>query len=46
MLNDKERQMVESFAKQIDIHNTNGILQYGAGTQKRWLIFPRKHWKM
>ena len=34
MLNDKERQMVESFAKQIDLHNTNGILQYGAGTRK------------
>lgn len=39
MLNDKERQMVESFAKQIDIRNTNGILQYGAGTQKKMADF-------
>ena len=46
MLNDKERQMVESFAKQIDLHNTNGILQYGAGTQKKMADFLRKHWKM
>ena len=42
MLNDKERQMVESFAKQIDIHNTNGILQYGAGTQKKMADFSEK----
>lgn len=35
MLNDKERQMVESFAKQIDLHNTNGILQYGAGDPEK-----------
>ena len=46
MLNDKERQMVESFAKQIDLHNTNGILQYGAGTQKKMadaLLRLRRH---
>lgn len=42
MLNDKERQMVESFAKQIDLHNTNGILQYGAGTQKKMADFSEK----
>ena len=42
MLNDKERQMVESFAKQIDLHNTNGILQYGAGTQKEMADFSEK----
>ena len=42
MLNDKERQMVESFAKQIDIRNTNGILQYGAGTQKKMADFSEK----
>ena len=42
MLNDKERRMVESFAKQIDLHNTNGILQYGAGTQKKMADFSEK----
>lgn len=42
MLNDKRRQMVESFAKQIDLHNTNGILQYGAGTQKKMVDFSEK----
>ena len=42
MLNDKERQMVESFAKQIDLHNTNGILQYGAGAQKKMADFSEK----
>lgn len=39
ILSDAERQMVEDFAKQIDIHNTNGILQYGAGTQKKMADF-------
>ena len=42
MLNDKERRMVESFAKQIDLHNTNGILQYGAGAQKKMADFSEK----
>lgn len=35
ILTEEERKMVEAFAKQIDIHNTNGILQYGIGTQKK-----------
>ncbi len=34
MLNDKERQMVEASPKQIDLHNTNGILQYRCRVQK------------
>ncbi|MGN1184369.1 MAG: toxic anion resistance protein, partial [Oliverpabstia sp.] len=29
----------EAFSQQIDIHNTNGILQYGAGTQKKMADF-------
>lgn len=39
MLTEKERQMVDAFSKQIDLHNTNGILQYGAGTQKKMADF-------
>ena len=31
--------MVDSFAKKIDIENTNQILQYGAGTQKKMADF-------
>ena len=35
VLSPEERKMVEAFAKQIDIRNTNGVLQYGIGTQKK-----------
>jgi len=35
VLSPEERKMVEAFAKQIDIRNTNGVLQYGVGTQKK-----------
>ena len=31
--------MVDSFAKKIDSENTNQILQYGAGTQKKMADF-------
>lgn len=31
--------MVDSFAQKIDIENTNQILQYGAGTQKKMADF-------
>ena len=31
--------MVNSFAAQIDLTNTNQILQYGAGTQKKMADF-------
>lgn len=34
-----EQQMVEEFAGKIDIENTNQILQYGAGTQKKMADF-------
>lgn len=44
ILSPEERKMVDDFAKQIDIRNSAGILQYGAGTQK-WLTFPKKLWK-
>lgn len=39
MLSEDERRMVDEFSRQIDIHNTNGILQYGVGTQKKMADF-------
>lgn len=39
VLSPEEQQMVDSFAKKIDIENTNQILQYGAGTQKKMADF-------
>ena len=55
VLSPEEQQMVDSFAKKIDIENTNQILQYGAGTQKKMADFsdarssstapePRRKW--
>lgn len=39
ILSPEEQQMVDSFAQKIDIENTNQILQYGAGTQKKMADF-------
>lgn len=39
ILSDEERRMVDDFSCQIDIHNTNGILQYGVGTQRKMADF-------
>ena len=39
VLSSEEQQMVDSFAQKIDIENTNQILQYGAGTQKKMADF-------
>lgn len=39
ILTEEERKMVEEFSRQIDLHNSNGILQYGAGTQKKMADF-------
>ena len=39
ILSEEERQMAEKFAEQIDITNSNMILQYGAGTQKKMADF-------
>ena len=33
-LSPEEQKMVDEFAKQIDLTNSNAILQYGAGAQK------------
>lgn len=39
VLTPAEQQMVNEFATKIDIENTNQILQYGAGTQKKMADF-------
>lgn len=39
VLNDEERRQVDEFAKQIDLHNSTAILQYGVGTQKKMADF-------
>ena len=39
VLSPEEQQMIDSFAKKIDIENTSQILQYGAGTQKKMADF-------
>lgn len=39
MLTDEERRMVDEFSNQIDLHNSNAILQYGVGTQKKMADF-------
>ena len=39
MLTEQERQMVNSFAAQIDLNNSSVILQYGAGAQKKMADF-------
>lgn len=42
VLTSEERQAVDNFTKQIDLHNTNGILQYGLGSQKKMAAFSEK----
>ena len=44
MLTVEEKQMVDDFAKQIDLKNSNLILQYGAGAQKKMADFSEKPW--
>lgn len=39
VLSTEERQMAEQFAEQIDLTNSQTILQYGAGTQKKMADF-------
>lgn len=39
MLTEQEKKMVDEFANQIDLTNSNVILQYGAGTQKKMSDF-------
>jgi len=39
MLTDEERKMVDEFSTQIDLYNSNAVLQYGVGTQKKMADF-------
>lgn len=39
ILSGEEKQLVESFVDKIDLHNARGILEYGAGTQKKMADF-------
>lgn len=39
MLSAEERKMVDDFSRQINLHDSNGILQYGVGTQKKMADF-------
>ena len=39
ILSEEERLMVNEIYRQIDLHNTTGILQYGVGTQKKMADF-------
>ena len=42
LLSEEERRMVDQFTSQIDLHNSNMVLQYGAGTQKKMADFSEK----
>ncbi len=42
LLTEEERRMVDQFTSQIDLHNSNIVLQYGAGTQKKMEDFSEK----
>jgi uncharacterized protein YaaN involved in tellurite resistance len=39
ILTDEEKKMVDDFSRQINLHDSNGILQYGVGTQKKMADF-------
>lgn len=41
-LTEEELKQVRAFEKSIDLSNTNGILNYGAGTQKKMADFSQK----
>ncbi len=42
ILSEEERRMVDQFISQIDLHNSNIVFQYGAGTQKKMADFSEK----
>ena len=42
VLSDEQKAMVDAFVSQIDLANTIGILQYGAGAQKKMADFSEK----
>lgn len=39
ILSEAEKKMVDDFSRQIDLHNSAAILQYGVGTQKKMADF-------
>lgn len=39
VLSEEEKRQVEEFSRQIDLHNSTAILQYGVGTQKKMADF-------
>ena len=41
-LSPEELKMVEDFSAKIDLHNSQAILQYGVGTQKKMADFSEK----
>lgn len=41
MLSEEEKKLVDTFVDKIDLHNTKGILEYGAGTQKKMADFSQ-----
>ena len=43
VLSDEQKAMVDAFVSQIDLANTNGILQYGAGAQKKMADFSEEN---
>ena len=42
VLTEEEKAQVEAFSKQIDLSNSNAILNYGSGAQKKLSIFAEK----
>ncbi len=42
MLSAEEKQMVADFVEKIDLRNSNAVLQYGAGTQKKMADFSER----
>ena len=42
ILSEEEKSMVDQFTSQIDLHNSNIVLQYGAGTQKKMADFSER----
>ncbi len=42
ILSEEEKKQVESFTNQIDLNNTQAIMNYGAGTQKKMADFSEK----
>lgn len=41
MLSEDEKKLVDTFVDKIDLHNTQGVLEYGAGTQKKMADFSQ-----